>query len=120
MFGLVRIKDSTSTFPSKRIFFCADIDLSDRVKASDTLPIAYQSLVERTQLAQQIWTLAREQTRICEHLVHDQHLQQQGWAAVVANLEDISQSFQSRTAVLQQSFEIFRADRQKYQDLLKR
>lgn len=28
----------------------------------------------------------------CEKLVHDQHLQQQGWAAVVANLEDITRS----------------------------
>lgn len=34
----------------------------------------------------------KEEVEACEKLVHDQHLQQQGWAAVVANLEDITRS----------------------------
>jgi hypothetical protein len=28
----------------------------------------------------------------CQRLVHDQHLQHQGWAAVTANLDDITRS----------------------------
>lgn len=30
----------------------------------------------------------------CEGLVHDEHLQHQGWAAIMANLEDCSNSYQ--------------------------
>lgn len=37
----------------------------------------------------------KEEVEACEKLVHDQHLQQQGWAAVVANLEDITRSVRS-------------------------
>lgn len=40
--------------------------------------------------------MAKEETRICEKLVHEQHLQQQGWAAVVANMEDITDEFKDR------------------------
>ena len=39
---------------------------------------------------QQIHEVDSEELKACEQLVHDQHLQQQGWAAVVANLEDIT------------------------------
>lgn len=86
--------------------------------ASLGLPATYQTLVARAQLAQQCCALARDQTRICERLVHDQHLQQQGWAAVVANLEDITQTFQSRAEMLQQNFAIYLTERQQHMDLL--
>ncbi|XP_043593437.1 RB1-inducible coiled-coil protein 1 isoform X3 [Bombus pyrosoma] len=82
------------------------------------MPATYQTLIARAQLAQQCCGLAREQTRICERLVHDQHLQQQGWAAVVANLEDITQMFQSRADVLQQSFAVYLSERQQHMELL--
>nr|XP_031850147.1 RB1-inducible coiled-coil protein 1 isoform X2 [Nomia melanderi] len=82
------------------------------------MPATYQTLVARAQLAQQCCGLAGGQTRICERLVHDQHLQQQGWAAVVANLEDITQMFQSRAAVLQQSFAVYLSERQQHMELL--
>lgn len=39
---------------------------------------------------QQFRDVDEEELKACERLVHDQHLQQQGWAAVVANLEDIT------------------------------
>ena len=41
-------------------------------------------------LFQQFNDVGKEEMRICEKLVHDQHLQHQGWAAVIANLEDIT------------------------------
>lgn len=47
----------------------------------------------RAQLAQQLHETAREITHVCEQLVHDQHMQQQGWSAVVANLEDLVVAF---------------------------
>lgn len=82
------------------------------------MPATYQTVVSRVQLAQQCCGLAREQTRICERLVHDQHLQQQGWAAVVANLEDITQMFQSRADLLHQSFAVYLSERQQHMELL--
>ena len=41
-------------------------------------------------MLQQFQEVDTEELRACERLIHDQHLQQQGWAAVVANLEDIT------------------------------
>ncbi|XP_043264835.1 RB1-inducible coiled-coil protein 1 isoform X1 [Colletes gigas] len=95
-----------------------DVDLQSQIDASLAMPATYQTLVARAQLAQQCCALAREQTRICERLVHDQHLQQQGWAAVVANLEDITQMFQSRADLLQQSFAAYLSERQQHLELL--
>jgi len=82
------------------------------------MPATYQTLCARAHLAQQCCGLAREQTRICERLVHDQHLQQQGWAAVVANLEDITVMFQSRAVQFEQAFVLFLDERQGHMDLL--
>jgi len=42
------------------------------------MPDTYTTVMARVQLAQQFCDHAREQTRACESLVHDQHLQQQG------------------------------------------
>lgn len=98
----------------------ADVDLQNQIDASLAMPATYQTLIARAQLAQQCCGLAREQTRICERLVHDQHLQQQGWAAVVANLEDITQMFQSRADLLQQSFAVYLSERQRHMELLEK
>ncbi|XP_063842262.1 uncharacterized protein LOC135089997 isoform X2 [Scylla paramamosain] len=42
------------------------------------MPATYNSVVARTQLAQQFYEHASEVTRMCRQLVHNQHLQQQG------------------------------------------
>lgn len=102
------------------IFEISDVDLQNQIDASLAMPATYQTLIARAQLAQQCCGLAREQTRICERLVHDQHLQQQGWAAVVANLEDITQMFQSRADLLQQSFAVYLSERQRHMELLEK
>ncbi|KAK9308806.1 hypothetical protein QLX08_001395 [Tetragonisca angustula] len=104
--------------PTPSIDYGCDIDLQNQIDASLAMPATYQTLISRAQLAQQCCGLAREQTRICERLVHDQHLQQQGWAAVVANLEDITQMFQSRADLLQQSFAVYLSERQQHMELL--
>jgi len=99
--------------------FClSDVDLQTQIDASLAMPATYQTLCARAHLAQQCCGLAREQTRICERLVHDQHLQQQGWAAVVANLEDITHMFQSRAEQFQQAFVLYLAERQQHMKLL--
>lgn len=100
------------------IFCLPDVDLQTQIDASLAMPATYQTLCARAHLAQQCCGLAREQTRICEKLVHDQHLQQQGWAAVVANLEDITLMFQTRAEQFQQAFVLYLAERQRHTELL--
>ncbi|XP_076671485.1 autophagy-related 17 isoform X2 [Andrena cerasifolii] len=104
--------------PTPCIDYVCDVDLQSQIDASLAMPATYQTLVARAQLAQHSHGLAREQSRICERLVHDQHLQQQGWAAVVANLEDITQMFQSRADLLQQTFAVYLSERQQHMELL--
>ncbi|XP_020277770.1 RB1-inducible coiled-coil protein 1 isoform X2 [Pseudomyrmex gracilis] len=104
--------------PTPSIDYGSDVDLQTQIDNSLAMPATYQTLCSRAQLAQHCCNLAREQTRICEKLVHDQHLQQQGWAAVVANLEDITQMFQSRAEQFQQSFVLYLAERQQHMELL--
>lgn len=41
-----------------------------------------------------MYEVAKKLCSFCERLVHDEHLQHQGWAAIMANLEDCTHSFQ--------------------------
>lgn len=52
--------------------------MKDQVDNSLNMPASYNTVVVRSQLAQEFCELSRDQTRVCERLVHDQHLQQQG------------------------------------------
>uniref|UniRef100_A0AAG5D7Z0 RB1-inducible coiled-coil protein 1 n=1 Tax=Anopheles atroparvus TaxID=41427 RepID=A0AAG5D7Z0_ANOAO len=78
--------------PSKE----TEVDLEGLVKKSLELPVSYATVAARAQLAQKICEMSREELRRCEALVHEQHLQQQGWAAVVANMEDQVKEFLER------------------------
>ncbi|XP_063594910.1 RB1-inducible coiled-coil protein 1-like [Penaeus indicus] len=90
--------------PSPSIDYGSDTDLQDQVEGALNMPASYNTVVARAQLAQQFHEHSRDQTRICQQLVHDQHLQQQGWAAVVANLEDIVAAFKTRFESFEQNF----------------
>ncbi|XP_011684925.1 PREDICTED: RB1-inducible coiled-coil protein 1 isoform X2 [Wasmannia auropunctata] len=116
LFSKAAIESSLPPTPS--IDYGSDVDLQTQIDASLAMPATYQTLCARAHLAQQCCGLAREQTRICERLVHDQHLQQQGWAAVVANLEDITHMFQTRAEQFQQAFVLYLAERQQHMKLL--
>ncbi|CAK1549757.1 unnamed protein product [Leptosia nina] len=69
-------------------------------------------------LAKQFSDLAHDVSRSCEQLVHEQHLQHQGWAAVVANLEDIFQEFCERSRSFKESFKKHRIKKEEYHELL--
>ncbi|KAG8229201.1 hypothetical protein J437_LFUL001073 [Ladona fulva] len=56
----------------------AYFDPKERVEATRSSPPSYATVANRSRLAQDLCELAREETRACERLVHDQHLQQQG------------------------------------------
>ncbi|XP_020812785.1 RB1-inducible coiled-coil protein 1 [Drosophila serrata] len=74
----------------------ADAELRRQVEESHRLPPALETVRQRSQLAQHMRELARKEEAICERLVHEQHLQQQGWSAVVANMEDLTNEFRER------------------------
>ncbi|KAK8372361.1 hypothetical protein O3P69_012565 [Scylla paramamosain] len=52
-------------------------DKQAQVEGCLNMPATYNSVVARTQLAQQFYEHASEVTRTCRQLVHNQHLQQQ-------------------------------------------
>ncbi|XP_066593951.1 RB1-inducible coiled-coil protein 1 isoform X1 [Prorops nasuta] len=104
--------------PEPGVDYGSDVDLQYQIDNSLSMPASYATVSLRAQLAQQCCAMAREQTRICEKLVHDQHLQQQGWAAVIANLEDITQTFEARSQYLQDGIRYYLRERQHYLDLL--
>jgi RB1-inducible coiled-coil protein 1 len=59
-------------------FFPSDYDMNEEVKIALKMLASYETVVKRTKLAQKFFDLAVDQTKVCEQLVHDQHLQQQG------------------------------------------
>lgn len=62
------------------------------------MPAEYNTVVVRAKVAQKMYESATKEIKVCEKLVFEQHLQQQGWAAVMANLEDLTNEFKHRTA----------------------
>ena len=84
------------------------------------LPATFQTITARAQLAQQCCEKARDALRVIEKLVFDQHLQQQGWSAVTANLDDINQSFRIRAEQFQQNFAIYLTERKQHMDLIQK
>jgi len=96
-----------------------DIDsIKDQVEGCLTLPPTYMTVVSRCQLAQQLHDLGKEMSRKCEQLTHDQHLQHQGWAAVVGNLEDIITSFKKRVDLFQITYNAHSEEKEEQLKLL--
>lgn len=93
--------------------FIADKDLTEQVNKCLELPATYATVVSRAALALKVYEMAKEEAKTCETLVHEQHLQQQGWAAVVANMEDVVNEFQERVSDFYQRYE---EHRQQYKD----
>jgi RB1-inducible coiled-coil protein 1 len=65
-----------------------------KVEESLMMPAVFHTVASRTQLAVEMYEVAKKLCSFCEGLVHDEHLQHQGWAAIMANLEDCSNSYQ--------------------------
>uniref|UniRef100_A0A182KD57 RB1-inducible coiled-coil protein 1 n=1 Tax=Anopheles christyi TaxID=43041 RepID=A0A182KD57_9DIPT len=82
-----------------------EVDLEGLVRKNLELPVSYPTVAARAQLAQRIFEMGREELRRCESLIHEQHLQQQGWAAVVANMEDTIKEFQERCEYFNRYYE---------------
>lgn len=74
--------------------FLTENDMEIKVEESLMMPAVFHTVASRTQLAVEMYEVAKKLCSFCEGLVHDEHLQHQGWAAIMANLEDCSNSYQ--------------------------
>lgn len=97
----------------------ADLDLREQVERSLELPAVYDTVMKRAQIALRMHDLARDEDRMCERLVHEQHLQQQGWSAVVANMEDLTEEFRQRFRNFCEAFDRHLERRASYLELLR-
>jgi RB1-inducible coiled-coil protein 1 len=82
------------------------------------LPNNIQTVVARAQLSQQIHEMAKREFNECEELVYEQHLQQQGWASVVANMEDLTNEFHERNEDFYRHFNDYLVRREEYIEFL--
>ena len=62
--------------------------------------------------------LSREQARVCESHIHDQHLQHQGWAAALANLEDSISLLQKKFCRFQETYSSYLEKREHYREVI--
>ncbi|RWS17445.1 RB1-inducible coiled-coil protein 1-like isoform X2 [Dinothrombium tinctorium] len=108
----------SSIAPQPKVDYGADYDMRERVESCLDMEPAINTVVARAELAKQLHEMATQQLNVCEKLVHDQHLQHQGWRAVVANLEDIAIDFEESVVFLNQSYAEFVEKRESYLKLL--
>ncbi|XP_065084238.1 RB1-inducible coiled-coil protein 1 isoform X2 [Ochlerotatus camptorhynchus] len=111
---LLDVKNQPPPWPSIE----TENDLKAQVDRCLELPATYGTVVTRATLAQKIYEMAKEEAKTCETLVHEQHLQQQGWAAVVANMEDVVNEFQERVADFYRRYEEHRQRYKEHVDIL--
>eukprot|EP00794_Sanderia_malayensis_P007702 gene7702-8539_t len=105
---------SSSTFGS------AEASLDDQVDKCLQMPPTYDTLVVRAKLASEFHLCARELGELCENLVGDQQLQQQGWLAVVSNLDNITRALNAHGQVFKHQYTNFLQTQKHYLDMLER
>ncbi|XP_045907479.1 RB1-inducible coiled-coil protein 1 isoform X2 [Micropterus dolomieu] len=74
--------------------FSIESEIQVKVEESLLMPAVFHTVASRTQLALEMFEVANKLSSFCERLVHDEHLQHQGWAAIMANLDDCTLSYQ--------------------------
>ncbi|XP_024247133.1 RB1-inducible coiled-coil protein 1 isoform X1 [Oncorhynchus tshawytscha] len=84
--------DRAPTIP--KTTFSIENEMELKVEESLMMPAVFHTVASRTQLAVEMFEVAKKLCSFCERLVHDEHLQHQGWAAIMANLDDCTLSYQ--------------------------
>ncbi|XP_066575760.1 RB1-inducible coiled-coil protein 1 isoform X2 [Amia ocellicauda] len=84
--------DRPPTIP--KTTFSVENEMELKVEESLMMPAVFHTVASRTQLAVEMFEVAKKLCSFCERLVHDEHLQHQGWAAIMANLDDCTLSYQ--------------------------
>lgn len=95
-----------------------DEDMRDRVASCLHMEPNFNNIFSRTEMAFQLFESDKINYHTCDKLVHDQHLQQQGWASVVANLEDIVSSFKNKFKIFEQMYGDFLKNKPKFYEFL--
>uniref|UniRef100_A0A3Q3A6L5 RB1-inducible coiled-coil protein 1 n=1 Tax=Kryptolebias marmoratus TaxID=37003 RepID=A0A3Q3A6L5_KRYMA len=86
------LSDRDPTIP--KTTFSIESEIQVKVEESLLMPAVFHTVASRTQLALEMFEVAKKLCSFCERLVHDEHLQHQGWAAIMANLDDCALSYQ--------------------------
>lgn len=86
------LSDRAPTIP--KTTFSIENEMELKVEESLMMPAVFHTVASRTQLAVEMYEVAKKLCSFCERLVHDEHLQHQGWAAIMANLDDCTLSYQ--------------------------
>lgn len=124
MLNLICTAFNTIKFNKLLFYFCvsfefiSDIHYEDEVNRCLVLPAEYNTVVIRAKLAQKMCESATKEIKKCEKLVFEQHLQQQGWAAVMANLEDLTNEFKRRSELILNTINDYLEKRPRYLDYL--
>jgi len=100
--------------------FVLENDLKTEVDKCLELPANYNTVVRRATLAQQFYEMGKDELKLCDKLVQEQHLQHQGWMSVVANMEDITAEFRERCRNFGTVFQDHIERRMEYEEYLGR
>ena len=95
-------------------------DMQERVESCLQMEANFNTVYSRAEMAHQLYETDKLVFHSCDKLIHEQHLQQQGWAAVVANLEDLVSSFRKKRSIVEHLYQKFLKHKSSFQELLKR
>lgn len=76
-------------------------------------PPTMEVIAIRAKIVQSFSEAAKKKLEICSDLVHSQHLQHQGWSAVIANLLDITSAFKVRVNLFLQNLDEYLEEHEK-------
>ncbi|XP_071347270.1 RB1-inducible coiled-coil protein 1 [Trachinotus anak] len=100
--------DRDPTIPKTTLSIESEIQV--KVEESLLMPAVFHTVASRTQLALEMFEVAKKLCSFCERLVHDEHLQHQGWAAIMANLDDCTLSYQKLLVKFDTSYANYQHD----------
>lgn len=100
--------DRDPTIP--KTTFSIESEIQVKVEESLLMPAVFHTVASRTQLALEMFEVANKLSAFCERLVHDEHLQHQGWAAIMANLDDCTLSYQKLLMKFETAYQNYQRD----------
>ncbi|XP_046839067.1 RB1-inducible coiled-coil protein 1-like [Xenia sp. Carnegie-2017] len=118
IFLFSKIKIESPVPPSPSLNMGSETALQEEVEKSLNLHPTYETLVSRSQLASTFEEMSMAMLDSSVSLIHEQMLQRNGWFAVVANLENIAKTFETRALILEENFAEFKELTPSYRSLL--
>ncbi|XP_053204356.1 RB1-inducible coiled-coil protein 1-like [Panonychus citri] len=86
-----------------------DADMKTRIQSCFNMEPSFNTVMTRSELAQQLYAVAQSNIECCQKLIQDQHFQHQGWNAVLANIEDLSKVVANKLEALKIQYEKFKS-----------